>query len=425
MNEEKFTEVSYTSWGQRIKDSITGILMGLLFFLCAFPLLFWNEGRAVNRYKTLKEGASSVISISPDKVQPSNEGRLVHVSGRCTTEETLSDPELMVSVNAIKLKRIVEMYQWKETSETRTEKQVGGKEKETTTYTYSKVWSSREIPSSGFKQSGYHNPGSMPFASAEYTADLVHMGAFQLSQNLIQKINAYKPFPINRSNNLPAGLGNRGQIYGSGFYIGMDPSSPEIGDVKITYQMVPPLTVSLVAGQSDNSFTPYQTNAGGTIELLQTGAYTADQMFQKSRQTNTIVTWLIRLGGFLLMLMGLNLIFKPLSVLADVIPLAGSLVGTGTGMIAFLLSIVLSSATIAIAWIVYRPVFGISLLVVSAGITSFVVIKGMKNKAQLPPVPSAAPSMSPRSSSPASSGPPVPPVPPPPPSSGPPPPPPS
>ena len=47
MNEEKFTEVSYTSWGQRIKNAITGILLGLVFFLCAFPLLFWNEGRAV------------------------------------------------------------------------------------------------------------------------------------------------------------------------------------------------------------------------------------------------------------------------------------------------------------------------------------------------------------------------------------------
>ena len=387
MNEEKFTEVSYTSWGQRIKNAITGILLGLVFFLCAFPLLFWNEGRAVKRFKTLKEGASSVISISPEAVQPSNEGKLVHVSGLCTTEEIVYDPELMVSANAIKLKRMVEMYQWEETSETRTEKQLGGKEKETTTYTYSKVWSSREIPSSEFKRSGHNNPGSMPFSSIEYTADLVQMGAFRLSKSLIQKINRYKPFPIEVSTDLPAGLGSRGQIYGNGFYIGMNPGSPEIGDVKITYQVVPPLTVSLVAGQRENSFIPYQTHVGGTIELLQIGAVTADQMFEKSRQTNTIITWLIRLGGFLLMLMGLNLVLKPLSVLADVVPFVGNLVGAGTGMISFLLSIVLSSATIAIAWIVYRPVLGISLLVVSAAITALVVIKGVKNKAQLPPAP--------------------------------------
>ena len=49
MSEESFTDVSHTSWGGRIKTSFKGLLFGLILFLGAFPLLFWNEGRAINR----------------------------------------------------------------------------------------------------------------------------------------------------------------------------------------------------------------------------------------------------------------------------------------------------------------------------------------------------------------------------------------
>ena len=75
--------------------------------------------------------------------------------------------------------------------------------------------------------------------------------------------------------------------------------------------------------------------------------------------------WILRAVGFLLTFVGFNLIFKPLSVLADVIPMLGNLVGMGTGLIAFLLASILSLITIAVAWFVYRPLYWITLLVVA------------------------------------------------------------
>ena len=74
------------------------------------------------------------------------------------------------------------------------------------------------------------------------------------------------------------------------------------------------------------------------------------------------------------MFFGFSFIFKPLAVVADVLPLAGTIVGVGTGIFAFLLAAPLSLITISIAWIFYRPLIGIPLLLL-AGVGPFFLIK--------------------------------------------------
>jgi len=56
MADDSYTEVSSRSWFSRIGGAFTGIVIGLVMMAVAFGLLFWNEGRAVGRYKTLQEG---------------------------------------------------------------------------------------------------------------------------------------------------------------------------------------------------------------------------------------------------------------------------------------------------------------------------------------------------------------------------------
>lgn len=122
MSDDSYTEVTNQSWFSRIGGAIKGIIFGFILFIIAFPLLFWNEGRAVKTYKSLKEGSGAVISVLADQVDPNNEGKLVHLSGRASTEETLTDPVFGVSENALRLRRKVEMYQWQEHSESETKK---------------------------------------------------------------------------------------------------------------------------------------------------------------------------------------------------------------------------------------------------------------------------------------------------------------
>ncbi|RLE22314.1 MAG: hypothetical protein DRJ08_04300, partial [Acidobacteria bacterium] len=111
MSGESFTDVTNQSWFGRIGGAIKGILVGLVMIVIAFGLLFWNEGRSVERYKTLKEGSGAVVLSKADSVDPKNEGKLVHVTGKADTTETLKDPVFEISAQALKLERSVEMYQ--------------------------------------------------------------------------------------------------------------------------------------------------------------------------------------------------------------------------------------------------------------------------------------------------------------------------
>ena len=60
---DTFTTTTRTSYGSRLGSSLKGIGMGLVVFLVGFPVLFWNEGRAVKRTRALKEGEKKVVPV--------------------------------------------------------------------------------------------------------------------------------------------------------------------------------------------------------------------------------------------------------------------------------------------------------------------------------------------------------------------------
>jgi hypothetical protein len=381
MSADSYTEVTSESWFSRIGGAIKGVLFGLVLFIVAFPLLFWNEGRSVKTYKTLKEGGGAVVTVASERVDPANAGKLIHVTAKANTEAILTDPLFGVSGKVLKLVRTVEMYQWAEKTEKKTKDKLGGGTETLTTYTYNKEWSGRLINSSSFKKAAEHqNPSVLPYESTQQVAPEVTLGAFILSPSLVGKINNYGPLPIPNDSALSPEIQGKIKQSGSGFYVGADPATPQIGDARITFMVANPTEVSVIAQQKGKSFEPYATKAGGTIELLQTGVHTAAEMIQKAQADNNVMTWVLRLVGFIVMLVGLGMILKPLSVVADVVPILGNMVGAGIGFIAFLLAAVLSLTTIAIAWIVYRPLLGGLLLV--AAVALVVVIKGKLSSAK-------------------------------------------
>ena len=141
-------------------------MLGGVLSIASFPTLFLNEGRAVKTARSLQEGAASVVSIDGNQVDPSCEGKFVHLSGEARTDETLTDDVFGVEVNAIRLIRSVEMYQWKELEEKVTRK-VDGKSKTETRFAYEKIWADSPLDSSKYHEpSGHENPASFPFGSS-------------------------------------------------------------------------------------------------------------------------------------------------------------------------------------------------------------------------------------------------------------------
>lgn len=378
-------EVTEVSWFSRIKQAFVGIFVGLAFFVGAFPLLWWNEGRAVKTQKSLEEGQGAVITVPADRVNPANNMKLVHLTGRADTSETMTDPQFLVSApNAIKLRRNVEMYQWEENKETKTRKKLGGGEERVTTYTYDKKWSDRLIDSSNFKEAeDHHNPSAMPFESREAQAEHVTVGAFSLTRSLVDKLNEFEPVSLTPEHlaALPDDLKSKLKVANNSFYAGEDPQNAQIGDARITFSVVKPADVTVVSKQSGTTFEPYRASAGMDIEMLKRGVFTAQAMFESALRENTILTWILRAVGFFLMFIGLAMFFRPISVVGDVVPMFGSLLAFGTGLFAFIVAGVLSIGTIGVAWIVYRPVLGITLLSAAIALLVWFALRGRKRVA--------------------------------------------
>lgn len=338
-----------------------------------------------------------MVSVAADRIDPANEGRLVHVVGMASTGETLSDPDFGVAANAIHLRRKVEMYQWQERSESRTEKKVGGATETTTTYSYDKAWSERSIDSTRFEvPDGHGNPDSFPYAGRAVAASQVSVGAFELSPSLIARIGGFEPLAAPALGDLPLEIRRQARREGGGLYLGRDPASPEIGDLRIAFETVTPQTVSLVAQQVGRSFAAYRTSNGGEIELLHEGTATAEEMFSAAETGNRVLTWVLRLAGFLLLLIGFNLVVRPLSVLADVLPPVGNLVALGTGLVASMMAATVAVGTVAVAWVFYRPVLGISLLALALALVVWIIqrMRGAKTAGAVgaaPPPPPPAP----------------------------------
>ena len=124
----------------------------------------------------------------------------------------------------------------------------------------------------------------------------------------------------------------------------------------------------MVAAQQGEKLSTYTTSNGVAFTLAKSGIHSSDVLFDKAQSDNMLFGWLLRVGGFFLAFIGFGIFVKLASVLGDVVPLLGSIIGFGTGLLAFVMGLSVTLLTIAVAWIAYRPVMAISLIVVAMGL---------------------------------------------------------
>jgi WD40 repeat protein len=141
---------------------------------------------------------------------------------------------------------------------------------------------------------------------------------------------------------------------------------PEVGDLRITFAVVKPTTVSVLGRQVKDSFETYTTSNGTTVFRLATGEKSAKDMFETLAAENTATTWGLRFVGLVLMVLGIALCFQPIAAVADFIPFLGNIVAGGVMTVAVGSGFVLTLCTIAVAWITYRPIVAIPLLCLAA-----------------------------------------------------------
>lgn len=389
-----YTETTTRSWGNRLGSSFKGILFGFVLLIAGTYLLWWNEGRTFKTAGAIGEAELLTQDVSDiSKVDSSLEGKLIHATGLATTNETVRDNIFGVeAAQALSIRRKVEYYQWREHSKKETRKKLGGGEETITTYTYDRDWVSSPVDSISFKDPDYRGLNTVlvndSVRNTKLWADNITFGAYTLPDFLAHAVGGEVPLDITRLDgeaisgyiNAPAGTYPGQLINGDEhtIYIGANPSLPRVGDVRITFFQTPPAEVSIIAEVSGNTFKAFKASNGYTFSRLNMGRADMASMFEGARSTNNITAWILRIVGLLVIVGGLITIFAPLSVLADVIPILGTIVSAGAGLVSWLLGLAWSLIVIAVAWVRFRPLIAGGLIAFAVVLITISYIKGRK-----------------------------------------------
>ncbi len=374
---DQYKVTSVTGFGTRIVDSIKGIGFGILLFLASFGVLYWNEGRV-----DLSQIAKSAIEVDSSKAAPAEaNGKLVSTNGKITSTETLGDDLYLVPGKYLAQDRKVEMYAWVEKSSSKSTKNTGGSETTSTDYTYNKEWTSVPSDSGNFKvPEGHANP-IKGIADSRKTVATAKIGNLDLDMSNIE-LPAFTAVMVNDTN---IKVKDNAKISGNYVFVTGSASTgtvdqPQLGDMRITYTAIKQDIDATVFGKLDGSkLIPYVDAGKDNAKLYRifTAGGTDAAIGQLSGEHNTM-SWILRAVGFLMMWFGLSALFGPISTLLDVLPFFGSLSRAMIGVVTFVVSLVLSIATILVSMIAHNiyAVIGTAVVLV---VGSIVVLK-MKGK---------------------------------------------
>ena len=441
-----YQEVTTTGYGTRVGYSFKAIGSGILLFCLGTALLWWNEGRAVKTEKMLDEAGNAYVEMeNPNKKDASLDGELICGTAMATTEDSLSDAQFGVGAKAIALRRTVEYYQWVEHAQEKKEDKLGGKEVTTTTYTYTKEWTSRPVESAQFKDPAYQKKNMVltTVDDAEQYAENVSFGAYKLNESLIHSIRstegldlaiaedmlkqfdkatqtAYERFYGVQKNNQPtqqpaqpsipdsvralltdsakavldslqaindsinkamAAAENKKDleyvhVANNILYYGRVPGSPEVGDVRVTFEKVVPAKVTVMAVVDGDTFKPFKAKNGKRFQTLVMGKKSGDEIIEAEKEANSMILWALRMVGILMVIGGLKGIFGFLETILKVVPFIAGIFGWGVGVVCTVVGVVWSLIVIALAWLFYRPLLGITLLVLAAFLIWVFAFKG-------------------------------------------------
>lgn len=145
----------------------------------------------------------------------------------------------------------------------------------------------------------------------------------------------------------------------------------KVGDVRVrfsfaglsgeTSRLGPPQTVSIVAMQRGEQLMPFKTRSGDTLEILYLEELSAEEVFQKEHQSNSMKTWALRAAGWALMFLSIQLTMRIIHTLVDWVPVLRELVSVGLKIFALCVSCSLSLLTIGAGWLFYRPLVAVAL----------------------------------------------------------------
>jgi hypothetical protein len=288
-------------------------LFGLFFLLLGAAIIAGYQIYWMRVVVPQRNTLAAAISVDASKLDPQNDGKLVHLTGELAGATNLSDPDFGVSVEALRLRRRVWMYQWKQLDRQSksTYSEVDEKGNSTTllkteTYNYTKDWFENVIDSRSFYNRGHDNPGAKEISDRAVDAGAIALGGFTLSKELAQQIDNFQPAPMDVKNlsALNGSLRAKASLADGGIYFGTNFNQPAIGDMKVKVEFAPPATASVIARQDGGKLSPYAVPNAGSVALLKVGTFSVAEMTGQFAQANSQARTLAMVAGGVLVLFG-------------------------------------------------------------------------------------------------------------------------
>lgn len=249
--------------------------------------LIWNGFNVHSKNEKLVKEASKVKDVSAEKIDKKNEGKIVSVNGKIKIDHNLSDDTLGINIEALKLKRVVEMYQWEEDCDEKC--------------TYEKVWSDEVIDSSDFEEE-HKNPETMPYETKEYIYS-GKMGEFEIPSELISKLPYEKTIPLEV---LQGKYNNYGNLNIDGSYLRNYSEKPKIGDFRISYKYTENDEITVLGVQKESTIKSYKSKNGKELYDIRKGNYSGKEMLKKHVKTSNNGRIFSTIIGGIILLIGIS-----------------------------------------------------------------------------------------------------------------------
>ncbi len=363
-------------------NSILAVPIGILLFLASFAVLFWNEGRT----NLANVAVESVVAAAQDA--SGHEGEFVSVTGTLSSDERVGDPQFLMDGPWLELRRVVEQYQWVEHSESETRDKVGGGTETTTTYTYELEWSTTWHDSSRFEDTSYTNV-PMRYDSESFSVSSASVGLWTFSAPTAQ-LPSGRELALSGDDDVKLiGDGARGVVQGNYVYLdGARPGDPGVGDHRVSFRALGQGdTVTMFGEAGGGALTPY--NYEGSKTWLRALRGDRDTAIQALQTEHTVMTWILRLVGFLMMWFGMGMVFAPLHAVAGILPFLKKGSRFMVNLITFPIALILTVITIVVSMILHSIVALIIVGLIVAG-GAFWLIKNRDKDAGATPAAATA-----------------------------------
>ncbi len=300
---------------------ILGLFLVFLFGsgLFAMEKHFTKQKSVLSAVKQLAVTMPSVSSIDS-----AFNGKIIQAQGMATTTQTLQDARFGIDVKALGLVYEVEYYQDIDTGEG-----------------FEKAWTNR--PAKFLNPQDYAiNSRVMPELENSTTyVTAAKLGVYNISPALLQALHDAKPLELRilpsqlealHTHILEAGKKalstpdsvelylralQRGdtprllaKIVDNSLYLGFDPSNPELGDMRLSFAIVPEQEVSIVAQVEGDTFYAYKDGHDDIFPLIYGGKINTEEVISLRTSEDKGDIWLLRTLFTLLIIFGARMIIS-------------------------------------------------------------------------------------------------------------------